>query len=180
MKHLGIALIDPSAVFEKMDLQKGMRVADFGCGRTGQFVFPTANVVGEKGIVYAVDVLKDVLENIQKNARSAGFSNIETVWADLEKVGQTPLPDASLDAGFLVNILFLVNERMNVVQETSRLIKPGGKLAIIEWKKPLGLLPPPSMINREEILDLAEVNGLQLVDTANPGEYHFCLIFKRA
>lgn len=179
MKHFGLALIDPSIVFEEIGLAEGMRVADLGCGRTGQFVFPTAAVVGDKGIVYAVDVIQSVLENIQHNARSAGFTNIETIWADLEKVGQTPIPTASLNVCFLVNVLFSVHDMGSVIFEAGRLLKSGGALVVIDWKKPLGNLQPPAILNPDDIKSFASKSDLFFSGTAEPGEYHFCLIFKK-
>ncbi|MCX6779720.1 MAG: hypothetical protein NT034_00885 [Candidatus Magasanikbacteria bacterium] len=64
MQTSGTALIDPFEIFQKVGLSSGMRVADMGCGRTGHFVLPAARVVGEKGLVYAVDILKDVLQSL--------------------------------------------------------------------------------------------------------------------
>ena len=70
MSHSGTALIDPYKIFEKISLGHGMRVADLGCGRTGHFIFPTARVVGESGVVYAVDIMKDILESIKSRVRT--------------------------------------------------------------------------------------------------------------
>src|SRR3990167_10080103 len=108
MTHAGSALLDPHAVFEKISLASGMRVADLGCGRTGHFVFPASRVVGDTGIVYAVEIVKNILESIQSRVRSEGYHNVQTVWSNIELAGKTPVPAGSLQACFLVNVLFLV------------------------------------------------------------------------
>ena len=65
MSGAGKALLDPKIVLDKLRLQPGMRVADLGCGRTGHFIFLAAKQVGDKGVVYAVDLMKDILESIK-------------------------------------------------------------------------------------------------------------------
>ena len=65
-------------------------MADMGCGRTGHFVFPAARTVGNKGIVYAVDILKDVLQSLGSWIRSEGLENVQTIWSDIEKFKKTP------------------------------------------------------------------------------------------
>src|SRR3989338_2287181 len=106
MSHVGTALVDPYKIFEKISLKEGMRVADLGCGRTGHFVFPAAHVIGDNGIVYAVDVMKDVLENVKSRARFEGFDNVQAIWSDVELPGRAPIPNKSLDACFFINALF--------------------------------------------------------------------------
>ena len=102
MSHSGTALIDPYKIFERISLSAGERVADLGCGRTGHFVFPAVKVVGEKGIVYAVDVVKNILESIKSMARSGGFDNIQTVYVpgsfELPSAAQIMLGSSRLDA----------------------------------------------------------------------------------
>jgi len=57
MSHAGTALLDPAIIYKKIDLVEGMKVVEFGCGRTGHFLFTASKVVGDKGIVYALDIL---------------------------------------------------------------------------------------------------------------------------
>ena len=59
-------MVDPQLLFEKAQLQPGMHIADLGCGRLGHIVFPALKFVGETGLIYAVDILKDVLEDIKQ------------------------------------------------------------------------------------------------------------------
>ena len=50
-------LVDPGLLFQKAQLQRGMYVADFGADQSGHIVFPAALLLGEKGLVYAVNIL---------------------------------------------------------------------------------------------------------------------------
>lgn len=181
MYHSGTALIDPARIFETIHLSSGMRVADFGCGRTGHFVFPMAPIIGEKGMVYAIDIMKDVLENIRSRARAEGRNNIQTIWSDLEVFGATPIPEQSLDAGFFINVVFLLKKRPEALREAARLIRDDGYLIVVDWQKRVGPLGPmdSQMVNQEELVQLAAKEKLGLVTRGPAGDYHFCLIFKK-
>ncbi len=181
MAHSGTALIDPYKIFEKISLSEGQRVADLGCGRTGHFVFPAVKVVGDKGIVYAVDVVKNILESIKSLARSEGFDNVQTVWSDIELPGKTPIPDGSLDVCFYVNVLFQLKNKQASLQEGARMLKKGGYLVIVDWAKKLGMLGPSPelMVNPDEITSLAAKQNLKFIDKLFPGDYHFSLIFEK-
>lgn len=181
MSHSGLALIDPHVIFEKMGLQKGMRIADFGCGRTGHFVFAASRQVAETGVVYAVDILKDVLENIKSRIRSEGYDNVQTIWSDIERLGKTAIPAETLDAGFFVNVVSRLGSQSAAVGEASRLLKKNGLLAIIEWAKPLGTLgpSPERRLEPSKVAELARAAGLELVENFAAGDYHYCSIFKK-
>lgn len=177
----GTALIDPTKIFETVNLASGMRVADFGCGRTGHFVFPLAPILGERGMVYAVDIIKDILESIKSRARAEGRENIQTIWSDLEIVGAMPIPEKSLDAGFFVNVMFMIKKRAEAIKEAVRLIKDDGYLIVVDWYKKIGPVGPAAeqMVDQDELVDLAKKEKLALISRLPAGDYHFCLIFKK-
>lgn len=181
MSHSGVSLLDPYLVFEKIGLAEGMRVADFGCGRTGHFVFSAARIVGEKGIVYAVDVMKDVLESLASRIRSEGYDNVQTIWSDIELPGKTAIPAGSLDGCFIVNVFFLLTKKAEAFKEAARLIKPGGWFAITEWSQQLGPLGPPKerMVTPDTLLEFAASFGFSLLEQFPMGNYHYCLLLKK-
>jgi ubiquinone/menaquinone biosynthesis C-methylase UbiE len=181
MAHTGTALIDPYKIFEKISLSAGKRVADLGCGRTGHFVFPAVKIVGDTGVVYAVDVVKNILESIKSLARSGGFDNIQTVWSDIELPGKTPIPTGSLDVCFCVNVLFQLKNKPGALQEAARMLKKGGYLVAVDWAKKLGMLGPDekSILKPSDLVQMAVVENFKLVDTITPGEYHYSLIFEK-
>ena len=179
--HTGKALIDPYRVIEKMGLKEGMRVADMGCGRTGHFIFAISKIVGESGMIYAVDIFKDVLESIRSRARSEGYENIQPVWSNVEKVGATPIPAKSLDVCMFINVMFGVKEKDKALEEALRLLADGGMIVVIDWIRKLGPLgPTPEAIIRPSVfIELAAKNGLKVQQNFAAGDYHFCLIFKK-
>lgn len=158
-----------------------MRVADFGCGRTGHFIFLASRAVGERGAVYAMDIIKDILESIKSRSRSEGYNNIQTIWTDLEKLGAAPIPEGTLDAGFFVNVMYMMKNKGQALKEANRLLKKDAWLVVVDWTKKIGPLGPEmeQLVNGEEIEALAGTEGLKLVDKPIIGDYHFCLIFKK-
>lgn len=176
--HTGNNLIDPYLLFEKARLRPGMHVADFGAGRTGHIVFPAGAIVGEIGVVYAVDVLKSVLESIKKRAGMEGRENIQTVWADFERSGGVSIPTKSLDAVFMVNVLFHATDCCSPLSEAARLLKDKSRIVVVDWMRRLANLGPTEdrMVNFPRIIAWAMDNGFGLQEDAAVSPYHRCLV----
>jgi len=181
MSDTQTTLIRPKEVLEELDVYQGMRVADFGCGRTGYFLFPLAKLIGEQGIVYAIDIVKEVLESIKRRANYEGLDNIQSIWSDIERVGKTPIPSESLDMVFFVNVLFQLKNREDAIQESIRLLKKNGLLVIIDWKKNLGPLGPKDgmTVTVEDIQTWANDLKLQILKTKELSEYTYLTILKK-
>lgn len=181
MLSTGIALIDPQSILTRIGLVRGMRLADFGCGRTGHFVFPAARMVEDVGLVYAVDILQSVLENIKSRVRSESYDNIQLVWSDIEAVGKTPIPVDSLDVCLIVNVLNQLKDRVAGLREAWRLLKPGGLLVVIDWSKRIGNLGPTEqrMVSPAEVMALGGPIGFSRLDNFAAGDYHFCVVLKK-
>jgi ubiquinone/menaquinone biosynthesis C-methylase UbiE len=173
--------LNPSEIVAQMGLMQGQTVADLGCGRTGHFVFSASRQVQETGVVYAVDILKDVLENIKSRIRSEGYDNVQTVWSNIEAVGKTAIPAETLDGCFLVNVVSLLADKNAALAEATRLLKKNGFLAIIEWAKPLGTLgPSPAvMVTPGQVQEMAQKQQLLKVEIFPSGDYHYCAIFRK-
>jgi len=179
MDTSGRALIDPYKVFSKVGLKPGMRIADFGCGRTGHFVFPASKIIGDAGVIYAVDILKDVLNSINSWVRSEGFVNIQTVWSDIEALNKTPIPSNSLEACFFMNVLSSLKKYDNALKEAYRLLKDGGTIAVVDWSRNLGTLGPSQVLPVEVIEKIANGIGLKKIEDFLLNDYHYCIVFKK-
>jgi ubiquinone/menaquinone biosynthesis C-methylase UbiE len=177
----GNFLIDADLILSKIHIHENMKIADLGCGSSGHFVFPVAKMVGKTSTVYAVDILKTILETINRKIRQDNIKNIKTVWSDLEIFGATDIETSSLDVGFLINTLYQSKNRINIIRETIRMLKQGGSIIIIEWKNsslPFG--PPAEERVKEETLKIAcQKLGLKLEEEFMPGQYHFGLVYTK-
>jgi len=175
----GNTLIDPQIIIAKAGVAERMHVADLGCGGTGHFVFPVAKAIGKHGIIYAVDILKNNLTNIERRANQENLVQIRTVWSNLEIFKATKIETASLDVTLLINVLYQSDKRAEIIREAVRLTKKSGKLMIVDWNAmatPFG----PSVeerLNKENLKKVSERLGLELIEEFSAGEYHFGMLF---
>ena len=178
MYHSGDQLINPQLLFAKAQLRKNMYIADFGCGRTGHIIFPAAKLIGEHGLIYAVDIMKDILENINKRARMHNMGNIHTVWSDLEMVGKTAIPEKSLDIVFIINSLFHMKNKTNVLNEASRLLKSKSRLIIVDWiANNLNIGPKgDELVDFSQIKSWAQNNNFTVQEEFPVSAYHVGIV----
>lgn len=169
---------NPEANVRRIGFKEGMKVADFGAG-SGAYTIALASVVGPSGVVYAVDVQRDLLTRIQNNATHAGYNNIEIVWGNIEVPGGVGIRDNLLDGVVLSNTLFQVDDKINTVKEAWRVLRPGGTLAVIDWSDSFGGLGPPqnAVVTQAEATLLCTDNGFAFKKDIEAGKHHYGLLF---
>lgn len=114
----------PEKEIKKLDLRRGQRVLDYGCG-IGSYTFPAAKLVGEKGKVYALDRQPLAIKRIEEKARREGLHNVDTILSDED----TGLPDESVDVVLLYGVLPEIERKESLLRELYRVLKPGGYLS---------------------------------------------------
>lgn len=171
--------LSPEQVIKEFDIKEGMKIADFGCG-AGYFAILMAKIVGEKGRIYALDVLKTALESVRSRAKAEGLLNIEPIWSNLEILSGSKLKDNSTDLVLLANILFQSSKKADMIKEAKRILKKGGRMIIIEWKKSQAFGPPEKLIVPKEIAkDLAKKQDFKFEREFPVGQHHWGMIFEK-
>ncbi len=167
--------LQPDSLFERVAIDPGMQVADLGCGSSGVLTFAMARRVGDDGLVYAVDVIPEVLEHISGRIRSGGHDNIQVIWSDIEAVGKTAIPANSLDRCFIQNVLSALKAEDQALEEAFRLLRPGGMLVVVDWLKTLGpgTAIPSRIVTPEHIERHAERLGFVPQERFTLGGYHY-------
>lgn len=162
----------------QIGLREGLKVGDLGSG-TGHYALAAASIVGESGRVYAVDVQEEVLKSLRQEAALRGLTNIETIWSDFEKPGGTKLRDHSLDVVLLSNTLFQLDHKEGALAEIKRILKPGGKLLVVDWAGSYeGIGPHPDTIVTEYAAeDLFITGGFHKVKSFRAGPHHYSIVF---
>ncbi len=175
----GTQLLDSRQILNETGLSYGDKVGDLGCGPKAYFTFQASKMVGEKGIVYAVDVLKEVLSSVESHLKTQGINNVRTVWSNLEAYGATNISESSLDLTMLVNVLFQADDVAQMIKEAIRLTKSDGKVLIVDWKSGGSPLGPDSSrrVDVPKIKEYADAYGLKLLKEFEAGPYHFALLF---
>jgi len=162
----------------QLGLHEGMTVGDLGAG-TGHYARAAAGVVGQGGKVYAIDVQEDVLKHLHLNSHPHHQAIIETIWGDVEKPGGTHLRDATLDAVILANTLFQIDDRDALLAEIRRVLKPGGKLLVVDWAGSYGGIgPAQEYVVPEHDAEALFINGgFHKLKSFRGGSHHYGIIF---
>lgn len=173
-------LLDAEKILSHLKIAEGMCIGELGCGGRGHFVYPAVRLVGSRGHVYAVDILKPVLHAIERQAREERWQNVSAIWSNLEVVGATNIPIGTLDRATLINILFQVRDHPSLFKEARRLVKPDGLLLVVDWRQESAPFGPAldRRIPEEITMAFAERTGFATVDRWQAGPHHYGLIFK--
>lgn len=166
--------LDPQAILKSLGISREMTVADFGCG-SGAWVIPLS-VILKDGAVFAVDIQESALSALESRLKMQGISNVKKVLADVEQK-ILDIPENSCDWVLLTDLLFQVDERLEVFKEAKRVLKPQGKILIVEWNMDSVIGPKEGRISLEEIKSLASNVGFDLEKKVPAGDYHFSLVF---
>lgn len=124
-----VAALQVERVIGALGITEGMRIADLGAG-TGVFTFPLAAAVGPGGKIYAVDVDAGLLGIVSEKARAAGGRTIETIVAS----GTDPKLPEPVDLIFICDTMHHLPNPAEYVKQFAKLLRPGGRVAIIDFK----------------------------------------------
>ena len=117
----------PIARLNELGIMPNFIILDYGCG-PGSFSVAAAEIVGEHGMVYALDNHPLAVQQTQKVAAKKGLTNVETTRSD----GATGLPDEHVDVVLMSNVLHHLSRPHDVLEELHRVLKASGTLAIAD------------------------------------------------
>lgn len=170
---------NPAENLKFLNLTDGMKVADLGAG-SGAYTLVLARMMPSVK-VYAIEVQKDLLTRLQNDAKSDHLTNVEVVWANIEKIGGTKLADRSVDAVILSNVFFQVEDRVGCAKETKRILKPGGEVLFVDWTDSFGGMgsSKDTVITKADALAIFQAEGLAFERDIDVGSHHYGIIMKR-
>jgi len=119
---------NPSERLTEIGLKEEMTFLDVGCA-LGFYSFSAASIVGEKGLVYALDKNSNLIEYVAKKVKNKEIENIKAIAADATETG---LDAESVDIVFLHLVLHNLEDKELAMREFNRVLKAGGKLVIDE------------------------------------------------
>lgn len=162
-----------------LGIKPGMSVADFGSG-SGAYTLALAERVSG-GRVYAVDIQRDLLRRTKNEALRRGLANVEIIWGDIGAIGGSKLPEAGLDLVLMSNLLFQLPDKHAPLREAARVLKPAGRLAVIDWSDSFGGMGPrkADVVKKEATISEAEEAGFKLAEEFPAGAHHYGLIFNK-
>ena len=171
---------DPELIFSELGLKEGDCFLDLGSG-PGDYAVRAADIVGGSGKVYALDISSGMIAILNEKINSRGLKNVRAAVADI--TGPLPVADNCADVCFLATALHIpgvAKRHKTLFREISRVLKPGGCVAVVECKKEAAPFGPPQhlRLSPAETEGLITQHGFQKISLTDLG-YNYMLRFKR-
>ncbi len=151
---LGLGCGNPQAIAA---LRAGETVLDLGSGG-GIDCFLAARRVGETGKVIGVDMTPEMIERAREGAAKAGIPNVEFRLGEIEHL---PVADATVDVILSNCVINLSPDKRDVFREASRVLKPGGRIAISDI---VAIGPLPDEVRNNVELHVGCMAGAVTID----------------
>lgn len=152
---------EPTEVFGQLALKPGNWVLDLGSG-PGDYSLRAAELVGSQGMVFALDKWETAFRDLSKKAVELGLEQLNPLFTDITR--KLPIKDNCIDLCLISTVLHILpwpKFDQEMFKEIKRVLKPEGRLAVIECKKenqPWG--PPKHMrISPEEMIQGLKPHG---------------------
>ena len=174
------SLIDQGRLFAELTLRPGTVLLDAACG-AGAYSLAIADRMGPGGKIFAMDLWREGIEALSQEIAARGIRNIEPAAADISRT--IPLDDASVDLCLLATVFHdLVEDgtEQGALREIRRVLKKGGLLFVIEFKK-IEAPPGPPLRIRFSPTELEQAllpHGLERVKTVDLGEFTYLSVFR--
>ena len=174
------SFFDPNAALTALGLTGGTGDAvDFGCGY-GTFSLPAARRI--RGTLHGFDIEADMVAECARRAADEGVHNARFYQRDFVADG-TGLPADSVDYAMLFNILH-AEEPLVLLREAWRILRPGGRLAVMHWNYDPATPRGPSMDIRprpEQCRAWAEEAGFRVEENViSLPPYHYGLTTRKS
>jgi ubiquinone/menaquinone biosynthesis C-methylase UbiE len=167
--------LNPQQIINNLSfLDPHMVACDIGSG-SGGWTIPLAKKL-DNGKVYAVDIKEEALSALRSKLDSEKVFNVELLLADIEK--GVKITDNTIDFIILSNVLFEIEDKKKVLEESKRILRNKGHLLVVDWKKSDRLGAQNKAVLRENIIDIASQLNLKLKEEFESGNYHFALVFE--
>ena len=131
---LGIHRIWKRFTINCSGVRSGQKVLDLA-GGTGDLTAKFSRIVGKTGSVVLADINDSMLKVGRTKLRNSGIvGNVEYIQANAEEL---PFPDNHFDIVTIAFGLRNVTDKDKALASIFRVLKPGGRLLVLEFSKPL-------------------------------------------
>jgi cyclopropane fatty-acyl-phospholipid synthase-like methyltransferase len=164
----------PDKVLAALDLKRGQSVGDLGAG-TGYFSVRLAKL-STAPKVYALDIEPSMVAHLKSRAEQEGLKNLIPVQAT-ETSPNLPEP---VDLILIVDTYHHLSDRPAYLRKLASSLKPGGRLAIIDFRKGGPMGPPDEFrFTKDELVTELKGGGFKLKATHDFLPNQMFLVFQR-
>ena len=151
-------------VIAALKIKQGQVIADIGAG-SGVFSLPMGRAVRPGGTVYAVDIVKELLDHIETEATEQGMVNVKPILGG----PSDPLLPVDVDLMFLNDVLHHIEDRAGYLATLALYLKPGARIAIIDFRPDQSPHKgdPTMIVSEEQATKWLEPAGLKPVEHIN-------------
>ena len=130
--------LSPAQLIAELNILAGLSVAEIGAGAAG-YTLPLAHAAGPRGRLHAIEWRPWLIEDLRARLRAPDTpDNLHLV---IGRPAATRLDAASCDLVILAGLWHELENHHAALDEFRRILRPEGRLAIIDWS-PGGLCPP--------------------------------------
>lgn len=165
--------LTPEELLRSAGLKQGDTLADIGCG-PGYFAVPAAAIVGPGGTVYAIDTQKEMLDALKERKPPGNVVPI------LSSEHSIPVEGGCADMALVAYALHEASDKALFIKEVRRVLKDGGHIVVLDWKKQEEEHGPPASdrLTEAEVEDLlagADFRGTRS-DSLNSSHYRISAV----
>jgi len=162
----------PELIWSKLKLSQPEILIDIGAG-TGFFSVPFSELA-DQGKVYACDISDTMLDWMKEHVCP---DHNQVIPVKMEE-NQVDLPSDFADLVFMINLHHELSDPVLLLKESFRLLKKGGKVAVVDWLKKDMDQGPPSEIRctSPEVKGQMESVGFSEVETYEEMVKHFLVV----
>jgi ubiquinone/menaquinone biosynthesis C-methylase UbiE len=164
---------NPEEILKAAGVKPGVTFMDIGCGQ-GFFTLPAARIIGPTGKVYGLDIDDAGIQELGKEAAMEGLNNLELISGAAEEV---QICASCADIVFFGIVLHDFRNPAKVLEKARTMIKPGGRLVNLDWKKVnMGFGPPlAKRFDEETASRLITASGFKIESVNDSGQYHYII-----
>jgi predicted methyltransferase len=160
-------------------IRPGAAVADIGAG-TGLFTPLFSKAVGQRGRVYAVDIVPAFVERIRAQAATNHLTNVEAVLCTERSV---ELPQESIDLAFICDVYHHFEYPRSSLDSIYRALRPGGEIFLVEFKRIPGVSSDWTLnhvrAGQEVFTEEIEAAGFKMVQEIDMLKDNYVLRFRK-
>lgn len=165
-----------SEMIRELQLKPGLSVADIGSGN-GYHTLMMAEIIGEKGQAYAVDIQPEMLTMLKERAEKSGVKNIKLIE---NRFWDADLPEKSVDFVLMADVYHEFSHPEQMLSSIKKSLKEDGVVCLLEFKSedPKVPIKPEHKMSKAQVIKEMSSNGFVLSRSYDKLPWQHLLFFK--